>query len=70
LKSGTYQKTFPSSVPWQLSGVPGIRVLQEHDHYRRKALDMKNTDIFHIDSGIIPKYLGYVPGMCMIKSNF
>ena len=62
LKPGSYQKLFPEAVPWSITHVPGVRVLQEHDHYRREALNMKNSLLYRMDSGMLPRYMGYVPG--------
>uniref|UniRef100_H2Y9A6 Uncharacterized protein n=1 Tax=Ciona savignyi TaxID=51511 RepID=H2Y9A6_CIOSA len=53
----------PSVVPWVTTPVPGVGTIQEYDFYRRTALDHKNTNIYHIKSGLLPKFMGYVPGL-------
>nr|XP_002131361.1 uncharacterized protein LOC100186945 [Ciona intestinalis] len=53
----------PGVVPWVSTPVPGMRTIQDYDFYRRTALDHKNTNIYHIKSGLLPKFMGYVPGL-------
>lgn len=56
------QRIRPETVPWVITPVPGMRTIPEYDLYRRDALDQKNN-LYHIDSGLLPKYMGYVPGL-------
>lgn len=51
------------TVNWMSTPIPGIRTIQEYDLYRRAALDHKNTNIYHMKSGLLPKFMGYVPGL-------
>lgn len=57
-----YALVRPDSVPWVSTPVPGARTIPAYDLYRRVALDEKD-DLYHIDSGLLPKYMGYVPGL-------
>jgi len=52
----------PELVDWLSTPAPGLRCIQKYDLYRRAALDRKNSTIYQIRSGLLPKYMGYVPG--------
>ncbi|CAK8685508.1 unnamed protein product [Clavelina lepadiformis] len=53
----------PEATAWLSTPVPGIRTIERYDLYRRAALDQKNSKVYHIHSGLLPKYMGYVPGL-------
>lgn len=50
------------SVPWVSTPVPGMRTIPAYDLYRKSALEIKNN-LYHVHSGLLPKYMGYVPGL-------
>lgn len=54
-------KYTPGNVNWTSTPVPGVRILPEYDLYRQDVLDEKNP-LYQTDAGLLPKYMGYVPG--------
>nr|XP_039272179.1 protein FAM166B-like [Styela clava] len=56
------QRIRPENVPWVSTPVPGMRTIPEYDLYRKDALQEKNN-LYHVHSGLLPKYMGYVPGL-------
>lgn len=51
----------PSQISYY-SALPGQDTVELNDLHRRKAFVMRSNEIYRQNSGILPRYRGYVPG--------